>query len=316
MSDHDLDPMEQRLSDALASRAARVDEQLRERPPAPVPSPRRSWPLVGLAAAAAVLLVSVLAVALTRGDDPQAVVAGGPGTSSTQPSSTTSAAPTTSAGPIAPTCPGAVGAAGCPAPTTESTSTTRPRATTTTQAAASVDRTIVGWPGKGSTTYPTARAAATAFATTVLGFEKPTFRSQSSESVPVGGTATVKISPRPQAGASTTVTAMRNGPRSWVVRGTTSDQGTIARSTFGAGRIDVAGEAVAFEATVTLRALTLDGRTIGSSTTMAGGTERQPYTGSVGYRGGSAAFVLAGESDASAGGDLVWACVVLDPALG
>jgi hypothetical protein len=106
---------------------------------------------------------------------------------------------------------------------------------------------------------------------------------------------------------------VRNGGRSWVVRGASSNQGSIAKAAFAPGRIDVEGKASAFEATVAVRALTLGGKTLGSDIAMGGSSGQMPYKGGVSYTGGPAAFVLVGEGDASGQGDLVWACVQLDP---
>ena len=309
-TDPSVDPLEQtaqRLRGALVSRARAVDARvLGSDPGVVVPIERRArrnralWLAPAGAVAAIVMLVAVAMLVTDGGSNPQVTTGAGStidtmGTSSTStpPESTISAAPTTLAQ-VPPL-------------------TKPPKSTTSTMP---VDRTIVGWPGQGSTRYPTARSAATAFADTVLGFAQSSFVRQTSEDVPVGGTAQVTIKSRPTAGATTTITAARNGSRSWVVRGATSSQGTITRSTFGPDRIDVAGTASAFEATVTIRALSLGATKLGEDITMAGSTGKLPYEGSVSYRGGPAAFVLTGESDASGEGDLVWACVVLDPALG
>jgi hypothetical protein len=300
---------EARLRAALASRAAHVDAVTTD--PGPLPLQARAAPvsllrrhptaLAGLvAAAAAVLVLGVVVV--RRSDRTEGVVATGGTTTTVAP-----VAPTTSA------------ATTVPAPTTTgvqaTVGVTKPVARSTTTAP-TVDASINGWPGRGSTRYPTARAAGQAFVKSVLGFAQPTFKRSTSETVPVGSTAAVTFTARPTAGAETTVTAIRTGPKSWLVRGATSNQGTIASSTFGKGRIDVSGTGTAFEATLTIRALSLSGGKLGEDIAMGGANgEPGPYRGGVSYTGGPAAFVLVGEGDASGAGDLVWACVVLDPAL-
>jgi hypothetical protein len=304
------DPTEARLRAALASRAAHVDAVTQDPGPDLVVAGRTAgrtrprW-LAPMAVAASIVVVGALvAVALRRGDERGVDVGAGSSTTEVteEATTTTEPEPATTTPSVVPTN-----------PTIAATTTTRRPTTTTTTVPP--DGSIAGWPAKGSTRYPTAKAAATAFVTNVLGFAKPTLKRQSSESVPVGGTATVTFTPRSTAGATTTVLAIRNGGSSWLIRGATSGQGTIDRSTFGAGRIDVAGKASAFEATVAVRALKLDGTTLGSDIAMGGSAEQLPYEGGVSYTGGPAAFVLVGEGDASGQGDLVWACVVLDPAL-
>ena len=117
--------------------------------------------------------------------------------------------------------------------------------------------------------------------------------------------------PNPNAAISTRIHLHHTGDiRGWVVTGATSDQGTIDDvQVNGNGTITITGSATAFEATVTVAVLDLEGNYLSETFTMAGSNgEQGPYTATIGeFFTGEPAFVLIAAGDESGEGRLLWA---------
>lgn len=282
--DSDDREIEQQLSDALEQRAAAVQ-------PGPgdlagiearvAAEQRRNRRRSGLLAAAAVVAVvaAVAAFLALSGDDDEPVATEDP---------TTTAAPTTTEAPT----------------TTSSTTTTIPVD----------DDGVLGWPGFTARVFDSPEAAALAFSTDVLGFAEPTLAEGTTE----GDEAEYTIHPNPRAAASTRVHLHHTGAvRGWVVTGAASPQGSIDSISSAGGAVTIAGSATAFEATVAVSLLDLEGNVLATTVTMAGANgEMGPYEASIvvgGDAGSSVHWVLIGEGDASGEGDLMWATVVEVP---
>lgn len=274
--------VEQRLTDALEQRAASVQ-------PGPgdlagiearvAAEQRRNRRRTGiLAAAAAVAVVAGVAAVLTlSGDDDEPVATEDP---------TTTTAPTTTE----------------PAPTTTTSTTTTIRID---------DDGVPGWPGFVARVFDNPESAAIAFAEDVLGFAEATLAEGTTE----GDEAEYTIHPNPRAAASTRVHVHDTGEvRGWVVTGATSSQGSIDEVVSNAnGTITISGTATAFEATVTVEVLDLEGNVLEETSAMAGSNgEMGPYTATLGeFFEGTPAFVLVGAPDESGEGRFVWAAVEL-----
>ncbi|MDQ3294716.1 MAG: Gmad2 immunoglobulin-like domain-containing protein, partial [Actinomycetota bacterium] len=197
-------------------------------------------------------------------------------------------------------------------PPPPTTTAARPTTTDTTATTAPADDGTVGWPGTSVGGFDSPMEAAMAFATDVLGFAEPTVTAE--------GAGEVEVRSRPTAGATTTIAVHDTGARGWVVTGARSPQGRIDTPTAGDAvdlPVTVEGEATAFEATLAVRLLALDGTTIAATTTMAGANgEVGPFATTIDVGpgadpAGGPTFVLIGEGDASGEGDLNWAAVVL-----
>ena len=132
-----------------------------------------------------------------------------------------------------------------------------------------------------------------------------------------GDDAQYVVHPRPTAGISTRVLLHHTGDlRGWVVTGATSDQGTIENLRGDGGAVSIYGSATAFEATVAVALLDLEGNFLTEDFTMAGSNgEQGPYATSIGPApSGTPFWVLIGEGDASGEGRLSWATLVpIDP---
>src|SRR5690606_21899404 len=107
------------------------------------------------------------------------------------------------------------------------------------------------------------------------------------------------VHPRPTATVSTRIHLHHTGAiRGWVVTGAASSQGSIDDvHVGGSGSITVTGSATAFEATVTVALLDLEGNVLAETTAMAGSNgEIGPYTATLGETFvGTPFFVLVGE---------------------
>ena len=191
---------------------------------------------------------------------------------------------------------------------TTTTTTTVPTTTTTTTVPIDDDG-VQGWPGATSRVFDSPEAAALAFTTDVLGFAEPTLAEGTTE----GDDAQYVVHPRPTAGISTRILLHHTGDlRGWVVTGATSDQGTIDNLRADGGAVTIDGSATAFEATVAVALLDLEGNFLAEDFTMAGSNgEQGPYATSIGPApSGTPHWVLIGEGDASGEGRLSWATLV------
>lgn len=282
MPEHHEDPIEQRLRAALEHRAATVQpgpgDLAAVQAGVAAERRRRQRRTVALGTAAAIAVVAgVVAVANLGDDDGEPVFTDDPTTTST------TAAPAT-------------------------TTTTEAPTTTTTEVLVDDDG-VAGWPGFVARVFDNPESAALAFATDVLGFADPALEEGTTE----GDEAEYVIHPRPTATVSTRVHLHHTGTdRGWVVTGATSSQGSIDDvHVADDGSITVTGAATAFEATVTVALLDLEGNVLAETTTTAGANgELGPYTATVGPApSGSPHYVLVGEGDASGEGRFTWAAV-------
>jgi hypothetical protein len=245
---------------------------------------RRQRRTAVLGLAAGVLVFAAVAAFLNlAGDDDDSVVTDDPTTTTTE---------------------------GTPSTTTTST-TTVPTTTTTTTTVPIDDDGVQGWPGATSRVFDSPEAAALAFAGDVLGFAEPTLAEGTTE----GDDGQYVVHPNPRAAISTRIDVHHTGDlRGWVVTGTTSDQGTIDDvQVNGNGTITITGSATAFEATVTVAVLDLEGNYLSETFTMSGSNgEQGPYTATIGeFFTGQPAFVLIAASDESGEGRLLWATLAL-----
>jgi hypothetical protein len=273
--------MEQRLTAALEQRASEVQPgpgDLAAVEAAVAAQRARNKRRTALLAAAAVVLVvaGVVAFLNLAGDDGEDVV-------TDDPTTTTEA-------------------------TTSTTTTTVPETTTTTTIPEDDDG-VLGWPGAVARVFDNPESAALAFATDVLGFADATLAEGTTEGVD----AEYVVHPNPNAAISTRIRLHHTGEiRGWVVTSTASAQGTIDGVSIDGGAVTISGSATAFEATVTVALLDLEGNVLAETFTMAGSNgELGPYTASIGPpTGGTASWVMIGEGDASGQGRLSWATLV------
>jgi hypothetical protein len=195
--------------------------------------------------------------------------------------------------------------------TTTTTSTTTVPTTTTTTTVPIDDDGVQGWPGATSRVFDSPEAAALAFAGDVLGFAEPTLAEGTTE----GDDGQYVVHPNPRAAISTRIDVHHTGDlRGWVVTGASSDQGTIDDvQVNGNGTITITGSATAFEATVTVAVLDLEGNILEETFTMAGSNgEQGPYEATIGPAPtGTPHWILIGEGDASGEGRLLWATLAL-----
>ena len=150
---------------------------------------------------------------------------------------------------------------------------------------ACAEGTTTGWPGD-----------ALGFANDVLDLPDPVVVEENG--------VEVTVQSRPSGGPRTTVVVVDG-----TVRCATSDQGTIdeIQHAASARAVTVSGSATAFEATLTVQLLALDGTVITEQQTMSGSNgEQGPYTATLAYEGTPPAFVLIAEGDASGEGRFVW----------
>jgi hypothetical protein len=276
----DQPEIEQRLTDALEQRASTVQ-------PGPgdlaaieagvaAERRRRQRRTAVLGAAAAVAVVAGVVAFLSLADDDESVVTDDPSTTTTTEATT-------------------------------STTTTVP-ATTTTTTIPEDDDGVLGWPGTTSRVFDSPEAAALAFADDVLGFAESALAEGTTE----GDEAEYVVHPRPTAAVSTRIHLHHTGElRGWVVTGTTSNQGTIDVVSVDGGAVTVSGSATAFEATVAVLLLDLEGNVLAQTFTMAGSNgEMGPYTATVGPPpSATAAYVVIAAGDESGEGGLLWAAV-------
>lgn len=279
-----MDEMEHRLRAVLTSRAASVEPSAADvgAIEARAALARRSMQRrrMVLSIAAVVLVVAAVAggVLLTGDDDDRAEVA-------TEGEATTTSLSTT---------------------TTSTTTTTTTVATTTSTLPPLTDDGVQGWPGNTSRMFDDPEAAALAFVTDELNFAVPTLGDSTVEGVD----AMVVYHPRPTASVNTTLVLHDTGSaRGWVVTGLTSNEGTIdAVDRVDNRTVTITGRASAFEATVSVFVLDVDGNVLGETFTMAGGSgELEPYEATITAERGDPFWVMICERDASADGDFVWA---------
>ena len=280
------DEIEQRLTAALEQRASTVQPSAGDlaaiEAGVAAERARNKRRTAWFAAAAAVVVVAAVAAFLSlNGDDGQDVVTDDPTTTTTE-------------------------------ATTSTTTTTVPETTTTTTIPEDDDG-VLGWPGAVARVFDNPESAALAFATDVLGFAEPTLAEGTTE----GDEAEYVVHPRPTGSLSTRIHLHHTGAvRGWVVTGAASDQGTIDDIQVGPdGSFTITGSATAFEATLSVALIDLEGNYLEETTTMAGSNgEQGPYTATIGpARSGIAAFILIGEGDASGEGRLVWATIASVP---
>lgn len=159
---------------------------------------------------------------------------------------------------------------------------------------------VRGWPGGDDIGFAGVAEAALAFATEVLGFAEPTVGAVD------GGD--VEVRSRPSAGAVTTIgVSIDSDHRVLCAR---SDQGSIDGLAWNGTGVIVSGTATAFEATLTIQALALDGTVLAQTYTQAGANgEMAPYAATLDLPPSGPGFVLIGEGDASGEGRFTWAAV-------
>lgn len=192
-----------------------------------------------------------------------------------------------------------------------------PPATTTTTTGPTDDG-VPGWPGATSRHFDAPEAAASAFVEEVLGFGDPTMQ----RSAPVDDLDTeVVLTSSPGSAARTTVLVHDTGTaRGWVVLGTTASNGAIDGAQVvpdpdpdpaGVQDVSVSGTASAFEATINVRVLDLEGNVLGETTTQAGANgEVGPFEATVHLDPpGNPFFVQVAEGDASGRGRFTWGAV-------
>lgn len=180
---------------------------------------------------------------------------------------------------------------------------------TTTTTTGPADDGTQGWPGPTSRQFDTPEAAAQAFVDEVLGFADPTLAGQAVD----GTEAELRYRPRPTASVETTVVLHDTGSlRGWVVTGVTSPQGTVDAVEITGGGILVTGSATAFEATLTVQLVDLQGTVLAEVTTQAGANgEQGPFSASIdqdaAFDHDGPLFVQIAEGDASGDGRFTWA---------
>jgi hypothetical protein len=194
-----------------------------------------------------------------------------------------------------------------PASTTSTTEQTTTTSTTSTTAPPVDDDGVLGWPGQTARVFDAPEAAALAFASDVLGFAEPTLAEGTTE----GDDGRYVIYPRPSAGVPTMVDVHFTGPiRGWVVTGAESSQGTIDDAELGTDSFTLSGSATAFEATVTVLVLDMEGNVLAETFTNAGANgEMGPYTAEIEVdpSAGTPFWIMIAESDASGEGTYTWA---------
>lgn len=283
------DEIEQRLTAALEQRAAEVQPSAGDLAAieAGVAAERaRNKRRTALLAAAAVVLVvaGVVAFLNLTGDDGEDVFTDDPTTTTTE-------------------------------ATTSTTTTTVPETTTTATTIPEDDDGVLGWPGAVARVFDNPESAALAFATDVLGFADATLAEGTTEGVD----AEYVVHPRPTASVSTRIRLHDTGAiRGWVVTEATSDQGSIdevVSLSSVQGGVGISGTATAFEATVSVFLLDLEGNVLAETFTMAGSNgEMGPYEATIGPApSGTPHFVAIGAGDESGEGRLLWATLAPVP---
>ena len=195
--------------------------------------------------------------------------------------------------------------------TTSTTSTTLPTTTTTTTTIPIDDDGVQGWPGATSRVFDNPEAAALAFTTDVLGFAEPDPRRghHRGRRCPVRRPPTAHrrhLHPHPLHDTGDL--------RGWVVTGRDQRPGHHRRASAPtSARSSIAGSATAFEATVAVALLDLEGNFLAEDFT-DGGQQRRAgpvhHLHRPGRPSGTPFWVLIGEGDASGEGRLSWATLV------
>lgn len=181
---------------------------------------------------------------------------------------------------------------------------------TTTTTTGPTDDGVPGWPGLTSRAFDDPQSAALAFADDVLDFADPT----PGETADAGTDATIQVDNRPGGQATSLQLHDTGEARGWVVVGVTSTQGSIDGVSRDGENVSVTGQAIAFEATVNVRLVAVDGTVLGETTTSSGiSGELGPFAAVVhqdlAFDG--PVYVQVAEGDASGEGRFSWAAWAL-----